>query len=596
MTPISNTGKVAHSKRPAAHAGSRHSKDAPETRAEKRAEEQHQALVLATRPTTGPGQPEIFRSPAPEREPFIKVVVGDHKEIYPLKKGEDFEEWTRLQFYRQTGGALPKKIFIAFLEQLQAQAKFDGPECQVPLRVAEHQGNIYLDLCNDKWQVVEITPAGWQVIDNPPVCFRRSPGMLPLPIPESGGSVEQLFEFINVKNPADRMLVLAWLFATFRPTGPYPILALHGSQGSAKTTTETILRRMIDPMKANLSGVPRDERDLLISVRHSHLLGFDNLSKISDSLSEALSRVATGSGLATRKLYTDDRQMIFSGARPILLNGINDIATRGDLLDRMIVLQLPKISESERREVQTILREFEKAQPKILGAVLDAVSVALREVGNIHFSNLPRMADFAVWTAAGAKALGFTADEVIAAYDHNRLEANFIALENAPAAVEIFRWMTTEQIEPWQGTCQHLLHKLNARISTSTTWDHNWPKNARAMQAVLARSEPNLAAAGVTVTKLQREAGTGQRLYRITVTPSQSGTITGIESLPKRDGVTIQREKSKDTIACPHPGCSEEFPNRSVLKKHGRASHGISDAEIAKFMALAKIKVVSRHA
>lgn len=372
--------------------------------------------------------------------------------------------------------------------------------------------------------------------------------MLALPTPTPGGSIQDLFRYINIKAPADRALVLAWLLATYRPTGPYPILALHGEQGSAKTTTETILRRMIDPATANLSGVPRDERDLLISVHHSHLLGFDNFSKISDSLSDAMCRIATGSGLTTRKLYTDDIQTIFSGCRPILLNGITDLASRGDLLDRMIVLFLPKIQDTERREERALMREFEAAQPKILGAMLDAVSLALREHKKVSFPNLPRMADFAVWAAAGAKALGLDPQGLIASYERNRIEANFIALENAPAAIEIFKW-ATQRATAWEGTCRTLLSELNFQVPPEIQKDQHWPKSARGLSAVLARSEPNLAAAGVTVTKLPREAGTGQRKYRITSSHRHNMEPSMVDFQSIRDDVTVVGNNSLEMAA-----------------------------------------------
>jgi hypothetical protein len=486
---------------------------------------------------------EVFHSP--DGDPFVRVFLGDHHENYPLKKDGLFQDWAQHIFWTAIGSALPKRIFNEFLEQLQAKAKFGAPEFQTPLRIAEHGGKIYLDLCNEKWQYVEISTQGWKLITEPPVRFRRSPGMLSLPVPEPGGNVNDIFRFLNIKNTADRMLVLAWLLAAYRPTGPFPILALHGSQGSAKTTSETILRRMVDPAKANLSGVPRDERDLLISVKHAHLLGFDNFSTISNSLSDALCRVATGSGLAARKLYTDDIQAIFSGCRPILLNGITDLATRGDLLDRIIVLHLPKIEESERRDERTLLREFESAQPQLLGAMLNVVSVALGRVNRIKFTKLPRMADFAKFAAAGADALGFNIQDLIGAYERNRLESNFIALENAPAAIETFRW-AFQRTELWAGTCQHLLTELNLQVSEEVRKDPRWPKSARGLSAVLTRSEANLKAAGVTITKLQREAGTGQRKYRIsTVTTSQPGVIAGVEGLIDRDGVTVSSQKLK---------------------------------------------------
>jgi hypothetical protein len=477
-------------------------------------------------------------------EPFVRVPVENHWENYALKAGGAFQHWAGFHFYTTASCVLPAKIFKEALEQFQAQAKFGAPELQTPLRVAEHDGAIYLDLCDAKWRCVKVSVEGWRLVDDPPIRFRRSPGMLALPEPLAGGTVEEIFRFINVKAASDKMLVLAWLLAAYRPIGPFPILALHGSQGSAKTTTETILRKMVDPAKANLSGVPRDERDLLISTRHAHLLGFDNFSAVSDKLSDALCRIATGSGLTTRKLYTDDTQTIFNACRPILLNGITDLATRGDLLDRMIVLYLPKIEENQRRDDRSLTREFEQAQPRIFGAMLDAVSLALRKLNKVSFSKLPRMADFCLWAAAGSEALGFAPEDLIAAYEQNRVEANFVALENAPAAVAIYKW-AVQRSGAWEGTCRQLLNELNLVAADGVQLDTHWPKSPRGLSAVLARCEANLNAAGVVVTKLPREAGTGQRKYRISfVTSSQVEVTVEKEVPPTCDDVTVQNQNS----------------------------------------------------
>src|SRR5207253_6266181 len=119
------------------------------------------------------------------------------------------------------------------LDLFEAKAQFDGPERAVHVRVAEHGGHIYLDLADDCWRAVEIGPGGWRVIGSPPVRFRRSAGMLPLPVPQPGGSIEALVPLLNLASHNDLVLVVMWLLATLRSTGPYPLLAISGEQGSA---------------------------------------------------------------------------------------------------------------------------------------------------------------------------------------------------------------------------------------------------------------------------------------------------------------------------------------------------------------------------
>src|SRR5262249_30177683 len=134
----------------------------------------------------------------------------------------------------------------------------------------------------------------------------------------------------------DWRLVVSWLLAALRPVGPYPVLVVYGEQGSAKSSLVRVLRALVDPNTAALRRPPREERDLVIAATNGWLIALDNLSHLPDWLSDGLCCLATGSGFATRELYTDADEAIFAARRPVVLNGIEEVATRGDLLDRAI--------------------------------------------------------------------------------------------------------------------------------------------------------------------------------------------------------------------------------------------------------------------
>src|SRR5213079_2618212 len=160
------------------------------------------------------------------------------------------------------------------------------------VRVAEHAGHIYLDLADEHWRAVEIGPDGWRVNRSPPVRFRRPAGMLPLPVPEQGGSIEALLPLLNLSSRNDFVLEVAWLLAALRSGGPYPLLAISGEQGSAKTVLSKVLRALIDPNVAPVRALTPEERELMIAANNSHLLAFDNLSALPSWLSDALCRLA----------------------------------------------------------------------------------------------------------------------------------------------------------------------------------------------------------------------------------------------------------------------------------------------------------------
>ena len=170
--------------------------------------------------------------------------------------------------------------------------------------------SVYVDSGNEQGDVFRVSREGWEVVVNPPVKFRRPRGMQALPTPVRGGIIDGLFRFLNLDpdKPEDWWLVISWLTMALRPpgSGAYPILALFGEQGSAKSTLSRVLRLLIDPNLAALRSAPREERDLIVAANNGHLLVFDNLSGLPGWLSDALCRLSTGgaSGHANSLLTT----------------------------------------------------------------------------------------------------------------------------------------------------------------------------------------------------------------------------------------------------------------------------------------------------
>src|SRR5262249_3288253 len=246
-----------------------------------------------------------------------------------------------------------------------------GPEHPVYVRVAEAEGKVYVDLADEHCRVVEVDPDGWRVLDRSPVRFRRAAGMRALPEPVRGGTIEELRRLINVEDDRAWRLLVAWLLMAFSPRGPYPVLVLGGEHGSAKSWSANRLRELVDPNEAPNRAEPREPRDLMIAARNGWVLALDNISGLPTWLSDGLCRLATGSGFATRELHTDDDEVIFSATRPVILNGIGDVATRSDLIDRSLLLTLPAIPEARRRDERELLRAFAVVRPRILGALLD---------------------------------------------------------------------------------------------------------------------------------------------------------------------------------------------------------------------------------
>ncbi len=466
---------------------------------------------------------------APDGVPYARLEHEGHHEVWPLRSGA-FRAWLAGAFYHAHRGAAGGGAIRDALEVLAARAMFDGAETAVCVRVAGEGEAIYLDLGDPQWRAVRITAAGWEIVRDPPVRFRRPKGLLALPAPVRGGSIEGLRPFVNVRDDdhdEQWHLFVGCLLAAFRPAGPYPILALNGEQGTAKSTAARVHRRLIDPNKSATRPTPRDERDLAIAASNGAVISLDNLSFVPDWLSDALCRVSTGTGFGTRTLYENDEETLFDACRPIVINGIGVLGTRSDLLDRTIELELPRIPDTHRRDEAAFWAAFEREQPAILGALLDAVAGALGRWDEVHLDRAPRMADFARWVVAAEPALGWPAGSFLRAYAGNRDAIHELALD-ASLIVEPLRVLL--EAGDWQGTATNLLDRLGAIAGEAAAHRRGWPRNPTALSRELARLAPNLRAVGIEVDRARGTHGRRSIALRaVPETPSPASPVSPAE-------------------------------------------------------------------
>lgn len=459
---------------------------------------------------------ELFHTP--DGEPFATVAVNSHKETFPVKSG-DFRDWLAFRYWN-TEKAMPSSQAVQdVVNGLGGQARFEGEMKGVHLRVAEeHGGSLYLDLGNERWEAVRITADGWSVTDNPPVKFRRTRGTLPLPKPEPGGSIEDLWRFANV-NEDDRPLVLAWLAAVLRPNKPFPVLVLHGEQDSGKSTTAKVLRLLVDDNKAPLRSLPKDERDLMIAANNSWVISLDNLSSMSVAQSDWLCRLSTGGGFATRKLFSDGDEILLSLTRPTIMNGIDEVISRSDLLDRSIMLHLPKVTG--RCDEATFWADFESARPRILGALLDAVCHGIANIKNVTTEvrsnedlELPRLADFTLWGMSCEAGFNLGADSFFKSYKNNRAGVHSLALDCDPFAETVISFMKVRGEDVYEEKPSVFCSQIMA-FADNLAKTPSFPKNPKSIGRRLQLLAPNLREHGVEYTAPDRnKQGRVMRLKR----------------------------------------------------------------------------------
>ena len=463
---------------------------------------------------------ELFHNP--EGAGYADIMVDGDRQTWRIRS-DGFRLWLLQRFFQSTRGGPSSEAIQSAINVIEARARFGGSKRNVYLRAGECEGRIYLDLCNETWEAVEIDSSGWRVVQNPPIRFCRSGGMFALPPPASGGSIEALREFLNVRSDDDFVLAIAFILACLRGRSPYPVLVLSGEQGSAKSTFSAVVRKLVDPNKSALRALPRNEWDFFISATSAHVLAFDNLSGLSASISDTLCRLASGGGFSVRKLYSNQEEVLFEASRPIILNGIDDVVARSDLADRALFLTLDPISDDERRPEEELWAAFEQESPRILGALLDAVSIGLARLPHIKPDALPRMADFARWGMACETAFR-PAGAFMAAYSGNRLEVVESVIEGDAVAAAV-RALISER-ESWTGTATQLLVDLVRFTGNNTFRSKEWPTSPRGLAGRLKRFATFLRKSGISMTLGQRQGKTGTRMIHLTrgLTPARPKT------------------------------------------------------------------------
>jgi hypothetical protein len=453
---------------------------------------------------------------------YASVIVDGHRETWRVGS-KAMGKYLSHRYFEQTKRIAGAQAVADAIRTLEGKAVFGGAEGKVYIRIANVGDVVYLDLADRERRVARIDRQGWSIVTDPPVRFVRPRGVMPLPQPVAGGSLEELRPLVNIRTEPLWRLVVAWLVSALFP-GPYTYLVLFGQQGSAKTSTSRNLRFVADPNKSSVRAQPKNVHDLVIAAMNSVFIVLDNISYIEEWLSDALCRMSTGGGFSTRELFTDQDEVIIDVQRPGILNGITDIVARGDLLDRSILIELPSIADDERKTQVEMDREFEAAWPRVLGALLDAVSGVIRFTDSVNLELLPRMADFARRGVALERALRWPEGSFMEAYRSVMSSAHAVALDASPLA----HYVRELAESGWQGTASELLAEVNAMLDgrggvsqvsagpfRAKPRPKGWPGSAHVLSNHLRRLEPNLRAFGVEIEFIQTQGAGSRKLIAI---------------------------------------------------------------------------------
>lgn len=436
---------------------------------------------------------ELFKDH--QEKGYAIVPVGVAKQVLPIRS-KAFHAHLEHELYKLTKKGAGGQAKQDAVDTLDAKARFEGTTRDVFIRVAATSDAVYLDLCDEQWRVVEIRASGWQVLDESPVMFVRRQDMKALPVPLSGGGTEQLRQFVNVTDQ-DWPLIYGWLLAALRGATPFPVMILQGEQGSGKSTTARALRELVDPSGSPLQAPPRKAEDMTAIAANCYVVALDNLSGMDAEMSDGICRLSTGAGISKRQLYTDNDLVTVALARPVMVNGIDQLGSRADLMSRAVQPELPLLLDANKHGEAELWRKYYAERPAILGALLDMLAAGLKGFDEQLPPKVGRLRDWARLVSAAERVSGkpcIFAD----AYGENVHAGAAQTVEASPFASAVQRLVMRDRT--WQGTASDLLRDARAMTDEHEQKSKDFPSTNRVVANALTRAAPALRAMGVVIS------------------------------------------------------------------------------------------------
>jgi hypothetical protein len=489
------------------------------------------------------------------------ITIADHSEVLPIENSR-FKRYLAKLFWDKYQKVISGDAVTNATQILQAKAEYESETYPLALRVAWSLNSIYYDLTDEAWRSVKISSDGWEIEHETPILFTRHKAMPQvLPSREYDADIlDKLLNLMNLKDPRHKLLVKVYMASLFVPDIPHVILNLYGDKGSAKSMLYTLIKLLIDPSKPTLLTLQKDRNEFIQQLAHNWIAYYDNAKHVPDWLSDEACRAATGGGHTKRKLYSDDEDIVYDYKRCLGFNGINISLTEEDALDRSILIDLVRIPNDKRRLEAEILSKFEELKPGLLGYFFDVLSKSLKLKPEIVLADLPRMADFALWGEAIARAMGYKPLEFIEAYYDNIGKQNVEAIESHPLGQAIAKWVlgwginaeTSQEQTFWQGSPRELLEILEP-IATEQKIDtshKNWPKAPNVISRRLNSIKSNLLEGlniKVTIDRLTSGEKVGNSYIRVEkiapvspIPPAESQTTLGLTGDTGHNGDTFR--------------------------------------------------------
>ena len=348
---------------------------------------------------------------------YAKIYFNDHSEYLNVDSNR-FHSYLRCSFREESEDSCSYNFYY-LIQEMKDITRFDGKKVHPHYRLASNNKTITYFLADELHQCIVINSKGWKLEKESKYVFLKRAGMVEQVMPISGGNLQELLSpFVNM-NKNSFLLFLIHLVQCFFYNSSHFIAIISSGQGSGKSTLTKLIQLLIDPTLATKTLLPASVEELKNHLATNMLVAFDNTKKLNDDFSDVLCAATTGTTFTKRMLYTNIDMMILNVKNIIVLNGIDIVPRKTDLLERSLLFELEKITPDKRMTDKKFWSNFKKKRPEILGAIFDTISKALAIKKTLHLKETHRMSDAYTDMCAIALALGLTQEEFVETFNEN---------------------------------------------------------------------------------------------------------------------------------------------------------------------------------
>lgn len=445
--------------------------------------------------------------------PFARVKIGESFQNLELGS-QAFLNFARYSYFVETKKLASDQQLKECISLMMLEARAAGIHYDLYDRVSSENECHYYDLCDKEGLVVAVTKEGWSFVRDEEAAYKFRTGLsVEQVIPEKGGDLKDFLEFLNLSTEDEKIIYLSTLPVRLLRNVSQAIAYIHGPASSGKTTLLKLTKSLLDPSRGGISIPVRKPDDILPLLAKSWIFCNDNISKITDEMSDFLCTIATGGESSRRQLYTNGEVFTSLVKNPAFLTGINVEASRSDLLSRMILFKTVAVGDGERISDEEMWARFEEMKPKLLGAIFDTLSKAMEVKPTLKNKTNFRMADFALWGAACAEVLGYGAERFEEALKRGMKSRAYDALYSSNAGRILLDFLNDNS--SFEGTATELLSELKKFRDSNKKYDYDKIANSpNGLSKKLRQLENSLLEVGVQIDFDSRSSE--KRLIKIT--------------------------------------------------------------------------------